>query len=386
MGLRTGFVSAAVLGLSIGMVGCSGGSANYGAPMHAIAPLVAPPAASTAYYTGVAPRATGAAPRAVAVAPAYASTTARPTAVTPVNPYPAPRAYLAPYSSPAPARDLRVMTFNLRVATAFDGLNTWEFRKGMVLERIRTADPDLLGTQEGLEGQEKFLQKQLTDYTFFGAGRSDGKRGGEMCGVFFKTARFEKIAGGHFWLSEKPAKAGSKGWGAWFPRMVTWVKLKPRDARDGGGEFVWFNTHFDAFASRARNESARLLLERMSTISGSAPCIVTGDFNAGQDSQPYRMLCSKLAGVGPMLVDAFRAANPKQVREEGTRHGFSGSTDGERIDWILASPAFQAVSSSIDRSRGLLGYPSDHFPVVATFRPAAAAGAGAGAATIARVE
>ena len=117
------------------------------------------------------------------------------------------------------------MTFNLRVRTILDGLNIWDLRRELVVQRIRAFDPHLLGTQEGLASMEAFLREQLSDYTFFGVGRSDGKHRGEMCGVFFKTARFELLDGGHFWLSTNPEKPGSRGWGAISPHMVTWVKL-----------------------------------------------------------------------------------------------------------------------------------------------------------------
>jgi endonuclease/exonuclease/phosphatase family metal-dependent hydrolase len=269
---------------------------------------------------------------------------------------------LASTANQSANRDMKVMTFNLRVATLFDAMNTWGLRRNMVVERIRATDPDILGTQEGLDGQVKFLQSQLPDYSFFGVGRKDGKRGGEMCGVFFKTAKFEKLAGGHFWLSQSPEKSGSKSWGCVFPRMVTWVKLLPKD---GGQPFCWFNTHFDAWASRARDESAKLLRGRMNTIAGALPCIVTGDFNAGEGSSPYRMLLG--AAGGARLVDAYRSVNHRTL-EQGTRHGFDGHKSGARIDWILISPAFQAIAASIDHTRGALGYPSDHFPVTATIR------------------
>lgn len=273
----------------------------------------------------------------------------------------------------APSQDpgeLKVMTFNLRVATALDILNTWALRRGMVVDRIREFDPDLLGTQEGLRGQISFLRRQLDEYTFFGAGRSDGKNRGEMCGIFYRTSRFERLDGGHFWLSENPAKPGSKAWGAWFPRMVTWVKLQPRS---GGEAIFFFNTHLDAFASRARAEGARLLAERMNRIAGRSPCIVTGDFNTDAGSEPYLTL-TRRGGHGEYpLQDAFRLANPVEARGEGTRHSFRGGRGGDRIDWILASPSFEVLSSAIDHSRGVLGYPSDHFPVTATLRPAGAA-------------
>jgi endonuclease/exonuclease/phosphatase family metal-dependent hydrolase len=284
-------------------------------------------------------------------------------------------------SRSADLHDLKVMTFNLRVATAFDLLNTWELRKGQVVERIRSFAPDLLGTQEGLNGMEDFLKKQLNDYTFFGVGRDDGKHGGEMCGVFYKTSKFDKLDGGNFWLSTNPEKPGSKAWGAWFPRMVTWVKLQPRD---GGQAFVWFNTHFEVFSDRARTESAKLLLARATTLCTGMPCLVTGDFNAnaGNTSPAYGTLTSKFNVT--QLVDAFRAVYPTRSREEGTMHSFNGHKDGDRIDWILATPAFQPVSCQIDRTRGFLGYPSDHFPVTATFRMGPAASSAA--MPVARIE
>ena len=91
-------------------------------------------------------------------------------------------------SQPRAPRELRVMTFNLRVRTILDGLNIWDLRRELVVQRVRAFDPHLLGTQEGLASMEAFLREQFGDYTFFGVGRSDGKRRGEMCGVFFKTA------------------------------------------------------------------------------------------------------------------------------------------------------------------------------------------------------
>ena len=303
------------------------------------------------------------APRALALMP-----TQRWTALSPAPFVPLPHAA-------GNISDVKVMTFNLRVATALDTFNTWAIRRGMVVERIREFGPDLLGTQEGLRGQIDFLRKELSGYDFFGAGRSDGDRRGEMCGIFYRSDRFERTDGGHFWLSENPEKPGSKAWGAWFPRMVTWVKLRPLSVGASGamgGEIVFVNTHLDAFSRRARVEGARLLLERMRRIAGDSPCIVTGDFNAGEDSDPYVALTRAHGAAEPLLIDTFRAANPVEQRGEGTRHGFRGGRGGDRIDWILASPCFQALSASIDHSRGLLGYPSDHFPVTATLRLVAA--------------
>src|SRR6478735_1787061 len=127
--------------------------------------------------------------------------------------------------APAP---VRVMSFNIRYGTARDGDNHWDKRKDFLATTITAFDPDLLGTQETLAFQRDFLTEKLKGHAAFGAGRDDGKDRGEMAALFYRTARFEKLAGGHFWLSETPDRVGSKGWDAALPRIASWVKLKDR--------------------------------------------------------------------------------------------------------------------------------------------------------------
>ena len=82
----------------------------------------------------------------------------------------------------------------------------------------------------------------------------------------------------------------------------------------------------------------------------------------------------------------FRAANPIKIRDEGTRHDFNGHKDGDRIDWIMTTPQFKALTVEIDRTRGVLGYPSDHFPVSATLRLNATPSKTVVASPVARIE
>ena len=106
----------------------------------------------------------------------------------------------------------------------------------------------------------------------------------------------------------------------------------------------------------------------MTHIAGAAPCVVTGDFNTGTRSRPYRTLLAEPSPPAASLTDVFRAAHPVARRKEGTYHFFTGRRGGRRMDWILASPHFETISCNIDRTRGPHGYPSDHFPVTATLR------------------
>jgi endonuclease/exonuclease/phosphatase family metal-dependent hydrolase len=293
---------------------------------------------------------------------------------------PAPRSSSPAYLSATPPhevtrtagqpRDIRVMSFNLRVATLVDGPNYWDFRKGLVVDTINNFGPDLLGTQECSLGQANYLRKQLADYGFVGAGRNDGKLRGEMCAIFFRAARFTRLAEGHFWLSETPQVPGSRGWDAAFPRMVTWVKLRDRSS---GSVLCFFNTHFDHRGPEARDQSARLLRQHIDQIAGNLPVIVSGDFNTDEGTAPYRTM---LLGTGASIqryTDTLRAVtNSRATDQEGTLHNFSGRMAGARIDWILTSGQFRTVRAAIDHANDGVRYPSDHFPVTAVLRGASA--------------
>src|SRR5437660_4595583 len=127
-----------------------------------------------------------------------------------------------------PAPPVRVMTFNIRYGTAADGENHWDKRKEFLVQTIKAFDPDLLGTQETLGFQRDYLAQNLSGFGVVGVGRDDGKEQGEMMALYYRQARFEKTAEGHFWLSETPETAGSKSWDSSLPRMLRWVKLQDK--------------------------------------------------------------------------------------------------------------------------------------------------------------
>ena len=191
------------------------------------------------------------------------------------------------------ASDVRVMTFNLRTPTLIDVFNYWGFRKELVVETIRKFDPDVLGTQECVLEQADYLRRSLPAYEFVGVGRDDGKTSGEMCGLLFKRDKYTRLDSGNFWLSATPQRPGSRSWGSAFTRMVTWVKLKPKN---GGQPFCVFNTHFDVFGKRARVESAKLLRSEMRQIADTMPAIVTGDFNDNPESTTYHTMIAGMPG------------------------------------------------------------------------------------------
>jgi endonuclease/exonuclease/phosphatase family metal-dependent hydrolase len=260
----------------------------------------------------------------------------------------------------------RVMSFNLRTATIIDAQNHWNLRRGLVVKSIKKFSPDLLGTQECQASQASYLREQLPGYQFVGAGRNNGKLGGEMCALFFRSDRFIKLDEGHFWLSKTPEKPGSKSWGSAFKRMVTWVRLAPRDGSRPA--FYFFNTHMDNSSEMARVQGAWLLRRKIDQIADGRPVIVTGDFNTDSDTTPYQLLVRGPQDWRGYLVDSYRQTNPVPGPNEGTRHKFYGKTSGDRIDWIISTDNFTTVSAAIDRTKYNGQYPSDHFPVTAVLR------------------
>lgn len=267
-----------------------------------------------------------------------------------------------------PAADLRVMSFNIRYGTARDGDNHWDKRKDFLIETIKAFDPDLLGTQETLGFQRDYLAENLPGYDVLGVGRDDGRERGEMMALYFKRSRFERLDGGHFWLSETPDQAGSKSWDSSLPRMVTWVKLRDRRRADSK-PIIFFNTHFDHLGAVARAESARLLRRRVAEAAVTCRVIVTGDFNAGEGSEPYRALFAPNNDGPSPLSDTYRVAYPGRAMAEGTFSGFKeGRRQGERIDWIGASKDWRIIGAEIDRTAREGRTPSDHFPVTAILR------------------
>jgi endonuclease/exonuclease/phosphatase family metal-dependent hydrolase len=264
---------------------------------------------------------------------------------------------------------VRVMSFNIRFGTASDGENHWERRKEFLVETIRAFDPDLLGTQETLAFQRDYLAEALPGYGWLGVGRDDGREAGEMMALYYRQSRFEKLDGGHFWLSETPEKAASVSWDSSLPRMVTWVKLHDRLAQDGPA-LLFLNTHFDHRGHEARLESSRLLRRKVEELGSDCRIILTGDFNAGEASPPYEALFATVEGRESPLVDTYRTVHPEHQADEGTFTAFRASaTSGPRIDWIGVSRDWEILEAHIDRTERDGRTPSDHCPVTTVLRP-----------------
>lgn len=264
----------------------------------------------------------------------------------------------------APAQrepQLTAMSFNIRNGRANDGDNSWPNRRPLVADVIRGHNPDVLGLQEAFRFQLDQLGEDLPNYTEVGEGRAGGTKD-EYSAILYRTARFELLDSGTFWLSDTPDVV-STHWGHHHYRICTWAHL--RDAATGRALYV-FNTHFDHQSQRARVNSAALIRRRIRDRATDDPVLLTGDMNAGEGNPAIAKLKSHDSSFP--LRDSFRVLHPDAI-EVGTSNGrYRGRRDGAKIDYIMASPAFEVLDASIDQEARGGRYPSDHFPVVAKVR------------------
>lgn len=253
---------------------------------------------------------------------------------------------------------LSVMTYNLRYASATPP-NAWPQRRPLMSELITKVSPDLIGTQEGLLSQLQDLASDLPDYNWVGVGRDDGNTKGEFMAVFYRKARLEALSTNYFWLSDTPEVPGSSTWGNTCRRMVT--RLKFRD-RVTGEEFYFFDTHFDNEVQLARENSAKLLRERVSDLKTKLPVLLVGDFNAAAGTNSaYSILTDN-----KFFTDLWLTSEVRRGDGIGTFNGFqSGVRPGPRIDWIFARGEVEVKDAETLTFSRDGQFPSDHFPVVA---------------------
>lgn len=299
--------------------------------------------------------------------------------VTLISSLPVPRAGLAasgtlPWteeseaeSSSGPERDtvvvpVRVMTWNIRYDNPDDGVHAWPVRRDTLLSFMTSQHVDVFCIQEGLKHQVDFLKSGLAGFDVRGVGRDDGKEQGEYAAIYFRTSRFSCRNAGTFWLSPTP-DVPSKGWDAALPRIVTWVRLFDSLARD---EVFVFNTHFDHQGVQARERSAELIREKVRAIAGTAPFVLTGDFNTGAKDSCYRLLVSR-SGSPPYFNDAMTRTLLPHDGPVVTYTGFPFVSDipRERIDFIFVNDAARVHRHAILDARRGPGYISDHLPVTA---------------------
>ena len=248
------------------------------------------------------------------------------------------------------------MTYNIRYDNPNDADNNWHNRKERIINQIRYYDPDIIGTQEGLEHQIHYINNNLGSFNYVGLPRADASEigGGEFSAIFYNIDKYTKIKDNTFWLSNTPNKP-SRGWDASLNRICTYILLKDNSSDK---TFFVFNTHFDHIGVKAREKSAELILENIDSINRiNRPLFLIGDFNLIPDEYPIQLISNK-------LYDSKKISKETPFGPEGTFNGFDIYKNyNKRIDYIFVSKnkimvKKYAVLADINEKR----FPSDHFP------------------------
>jgi endonuclease/exonuclease/phosphatase family metal-dependent hydrolase len=258
------------------------------------------------------------------------------------------------------AQSFTIGTYNLRYDNPRDSGNLWKDRAPVVADLIRFHDFDIFGTQEGLKNQLDSISNRLPEYSRYGLGRDDGQDKGEHSAIFYKTDKFKLLNKGDFWLSQTPDKP-SLGWDATCcNRICSWVYLQ--DVKSGK-KFYFFNAHYDHQGIVARQESSKLILQKIKDIAGSNPVIFTGDLNGSHQAEWYQTLAT--SGT---LRDSYNDVKHPYVNNAS----FSGFRFSNRnhnfdiIDHIFLSKQFAAQKWGVLTDSYFGKFPSDHFPVLAS--------------------
>ena len=254
--------------------------------------------------------------------------------------------------------EIKVISYNVRYNNPNDGKDIWENRRSTIVNFIINENPDFLGLQEVNHAQLLFLNSNLSNYSFVGVGRDDGKTKGEYSPIFYNNNLFDLIKSDTFWLSSTPDKI-SVGWDASMERICTYAVFKSKTNKKN----IWvFNTHFDHIGIEAREKSADLIISVINKLTEPEDYVVlTGDFNLLDDSKPIMNLQSNFNDTNKNLE--------KTDKSYGTFNNFKlNFVSKSRIDYVFEKN-FKLINSRhiiVKTPEGR--WASDHHPILAKLK------------------
>jgi endonuclease/exonuclease/phosphatase family metal-dependent hydrolase len=250
---------------------------------------------------------------------------------------------------------IKVMSFNVRNDAAGDPFSQY-VRKDYCLQIILENDVDIVGLQEiAVTDIEEWFNTQLAaaGYGYYKSGISNGS----PKTIYYKNSRFTRTNAGWFTMMTPDFRTGK------------WVVLQ--DKLNTANSYFVVNSHWTTVSSAQRQLDAdTVLLNINNHNTANLPVICFGDFNAKPGTAEMGII--KDAG-GLNMVDALFDSSG-----DPTFHGWDAIGDA-KIDWILSTRNMAFTSSSVITKTftvdGKTLYPSDHYPVMATYVPGIFGGA-----------
>ncbi|MBB5437736.1 endonuclease/exonuclease/phosphatase family metal-dependent hydrolase [Pedobacter sp. AK017] len=237
----------------------------------------------------------------------------------------------------------KVLSFNVRHNDAGDP-QTITQRQGNIRQIIVDNNPDIFGVQEFSDDTFKTWFRAQMATLGYGEYFSTTLTATPKT-IFFKNSRFTLERSGTVRLGASP-----------IINTATWVVLLDNSTSN---RYFISNSHwqFDSQPTRIANANALVAMVNAQNTD-NLPVIVFGDFNAKPGTTEINALKDGLD-----VVDALGDSTG-----DPTFHGWT-STGTNKIDWIMSDRSMGFTSwNVITTSYG--GYwPSDHWPVIATYVP-----------------
>jgi len=199
----------------------------------------------------------------------------------------------------------------------------------------------------------------MNQYSYIGVGRDDGKTKGEYSAIYYDTTKLDVRYQNTFWLSDTPEKI-SVGWDASMERICTYGHFIDKLTQT---EYHIFNAHFDHIGPIARENSAKLIVQKIRQLKlESKNIILMGDLNCLPDSQA-------IIEFKKGLDDASELAGGHIYGPVGTYNHFDPAfIPDRRIDYIFSKNLSVSTYRHIDDRRQNNLWPSDHLPVFVKFK------------------
>jgi endonuclease/exonuclease/phosphatase family metal-dependent hydrolase len=255
-------------------------------------------------------------------------------------------------------KPIRIGTYNIKYPAKKPA---WTDRLPAIVRLLEDNDFDVFGAQEPFLPQIEDIMKYIgKEYSWVGDCTTGDNtyRKAHFNPIFYKKKRLELLDHGVIWFTPEP---GKPGYGAMYSRNCVWAKFKDKKTRK---IFYQFNCHFDHKGVYAREKSAEIILEQINEIAGGYPCVVSGDFNAKQDSKAYKIMAE--SGV---VVDAlYQVENPVNAQYYSMSHYKPMDTvplHGLHLDHVFYTKSNSKAASwhmITDNLNGQFG--SDHFPIL----------------------
>lgn len=246
---------------------------------------------------------------------------------------------------------LRIGSYNLRYAGLDEEPISWEQRRDDVAATISEEQPDAIALQECWMTQLPDLRERLPAYEWVGHPDENG----EHTPIGYLPDRIAVESSDVFGLAPD-GELGVTAWDADFPRVTTHATLRDRRT---DRSLSLFSVHFDHRGSRAREESAKLVRDRLP----DGPVVVAGDCNCRPESDPYGILSEP-------LTDTREVAETREGPSE-TFVGFGGlavDEDGPKtaktLDYIFVRGFDVTTYRVVDSADDPEARASDHRLVV----------------------